>query len=69
MAVTPSIVATTVNHSPAVPFVDDVSSAAGTADRALQEVGRLTDALIQKFEELTMIHQFTEQLRIDVERE
>ncbi|MGV3485507.1 MAG: HD-GYP domain-containing protein [Planctomycetaceae bacterium] len=68
VAATPSILATTVNHAPAVPFADDASVADGS-DRAMLEVGRLTDALIQKFEELTMIHQFTEQLRIDIDRE
>ncbi len=55
--------ATTVNHHPAVPFVSDSGS-----DGSSSELNRLTSELVKKFEELTMIHQFTEQLRIDADR-
>ncbi len=65
----PACLAATVNHYPAVPFVDDSSAEVGQAGYSVLEVTRLTNALIQKFEELTMIHQFAEQLLIDVERE
>jgi hypothetical protein len=58
--------ATSVNHYPAIPFEQPDAS---ESQLASQEVDRLTTALIQKFEELTMIHQFTERLRIDVDRE
>ncbi len=51
-----------VNHQPSNPIRD-------SANDSPTEVDRLTLALIQKFEELTMIHQFTEQLRIDVDRD
>lgn len=61
-----SSLATAVNHYPAVPFEQPPTSAEA---QTVQEVDRLTTALIQKFEELTMIHQFTERLRIDVDRE
>jgi putative nucleotidyltransferase with HDIG domain len=41
----------------------------GENDASVLDLERLTNSLIQKFEELTMIHQFAEQLRIDVDRE
>lgn len=57
--------ATTLSHHPAVTVEE---APAFESDGSVIDVARLTSALIQKFEELTMIHQFTEQLRIDVER-
>lgn len=57
--------ATTVRNHPSVSIE---ASQVLEQDRSVVDVARLTTALIQKFEELTMIHQFTEQLRIDVER-
>ena len=61
---TPFLATTLSSH----PSVSIEASPCFEPDRAVVDVARLTTALIQKFEELTMIHQFTEQLRIDVER-
>jgi putative nucleotidyltransferase with HDIG domain len=60
--------AMTVNHHPYVDFESQAPNAAARDDESL-DIARLTTALIQKFEELTMIHQFTDQLRIDLDRD
>lgn len=60
--------AMTVNHHPYIEFENETPVVGQAKEVDTLEVTRLTTALIQKFEELTMIHQFTDQIRIDLDR-
>ena len=61
--------AMTVNHHPYIPNDKLPAAPSNAVEAASLNVDRLSSALIQKFEELTMIHQFIDQLRIDSDRE